>query len=214
MTDMVNRPAHYCEGRKYEPLNVISDWDLNYRLGSALKYISRAGRKDPSKTVEDLEKAIFYLNREVEALKSSQAPHSVTYEDVLEDHAACAAKGEELVLEHGVQDVDDQPLSHWEAEDSEWTAFWDKAFDTWKNSDSWDSDGDCMWDPSLGPVELSDKEVQDILDRKDLAQFDDNEIVGNVVRIDKRGFVIGVKADGTTHILRNRGQRVDNLLGL
>ena len=214
MTDMVNRPAHYCEGRKYEPLNVISDWDLNYRLGSALKYISRAGRKDPSKTVEDLEKAIFYLNREVEALKSSQAPHSVTYEDVLEDHAACAAKGEELVLEYGVQDVDDQPLSHWEAEDSEWTAFWDKAFDTWKNSDSWDSDGDCMWDPSLGPVELSDKEVQDILDRKDLAQFDDNEIVGNVVRIDKRGFVIGVKADGTTHILRNRGQRVDNLLGL
>ena len=59
MTDMVNRPSHYVEGRQYEPLNVIADWDLNYRLGSALKYISRAGRKDPSKTAEDLKKAVL-----------------------------------------------------------------------------------------------------------------------------------------------------------
>ena len=102
MTDMVNSPAHYIEGRQYEPLNVISDWQLNYRLGSALKYISRAGRKDPSKTVEDLQKAIFYLNREIEALEASTVPYAVTYEDVLEEYAACAAEDWEYNAERSL----------------------------------------------------------------------------------------------------------------
>lgn len=67
--DAVNHPSHYCEGRKYEPLDVIIDWDLNMCKGTALKYISRAGRKDKNKEIEDLEKAIFYLNREIKRLK-------------------------------------------------------------------------------------------------------------------------------------------------
>ena len=185
--DPISRPSHYAAGRKYETIEVIEDWRLGYRLGNVAKYVSRAGRKDPAKTIEDLKKAQWYLSREIEALEASQAPCSVTYEDVLEDYAACATKGEKLVLEYGVQDVDDQPLSHWEAAVREWAA-------------SWDSDDDYMWDPSLGPVELSDKEIQDILDRKDLAQFDDNEIVST---IDKRGFILGVKADGTTCVLKD-----------
>lgn len=57
----VEHPSHYSEGRKYEPIDVISDWNLGFNLGNAIKYISRAGRKDPSKTKEDLEKAIFYI---------------------------------------------------------------------------------------------------------------------------------------------------------
>lgn len=190
MSDMVNRPAHYCEGRKYEPLEVISDWDLNYRLGSALKYISRAGRKDPSKTVEDLKKSIFYLEREIAALEGARAPYSVTYEDVLEDYAACAAKGEELVLEYGVQDVDDQPLPGWEeGGEDDWLAFWD-------------SDDDYMWDPSLGPVELSAEEVQEILSKKDLSQFHDDEIVSTVER---RGLILGFKKDGSSCVLGSNG---------
>jgi len=188
--DKINHPHHYCHGRKYEPIEVIDDWELGFNLGNALKYISRAGRKDPSRTVEDLKKAIFYLDREIEALEGTRAPYSVTYEDVLQDYAVCAASGEELVVEYGVQDVDDQQLDYWEASDSEWVAFWD-------------SDDDYMWDPSLGPVELSDKEIQDILDRKDLAQFEDDEIVST---IEKRGFIIGVKADGTTCELGNSGR--------
>jgi len=188
--DKINHPHHYCHGRKYEPIEVIDDWELGFNLGNALKYISRAGRKDPSRTVEDLKKAIFYLDREIEALEGTRAPYSVTYEDVLQDYAVCAASGEELVVEYGVQDVDDQQLDYWEASDSEWVAFWD-------------SDDDYMWDPSLGPVELSDKEIQDILDRKDLAQFEDDEIVST---IEKRVFIIGVKADGTTCELGNSGR--------
>ena len=44
MTDMIN-PNHYRGDRQYEPIAVIEDWGLNYRLGNAVKYISRNGRK-------------------------------------------------------------------------------------------------------------------------------------------------------------------------
>lgn len=42
----VNHPSHYAEGRKYEPIDVIEDWELGFNLGNTVKYISRAGRKD------------------------------------------------------------------------------------------------------------------------------------------------------------------------
>lgn len=43
--DAVKSPKHYTEGRRFEPKDVIRDWRLNFNLGSALKYIARAGRK-------------------------------------------------------------------------------------------------------------------------------------------------------------------------
>lgn len=67
--DNVNHPKHYTEGRKYEPIEVIEDWKLDFCLGNALKYISRAGRKDETKTIEDLEKAKWYIDREIRNLK-------------------------------------------------------------------------------------------------------------------------------------------------
>lgn len=60
----VNHPKHYCEGRLYEPRKVIEDWDLDFYLGSAVKYISRAGRKDNA--IMDLKKAIQYIEWEIE----------------------------------------------------------------------------------------------------------------------------------------------------
>lgn len=68
MKDAVNHPSHYTFG-KIETINVIEDWELPYHLGNAVKYISRAGRKDPSKKLEDLEKARWYLNRYIKLLK-------------------------------------------------------------------------------------------------------------------------------------------------
>lgn len=62
--DPVERPSHYAEGRKYEPIKVIEDWKLSYCLGNALKYISRVGRKEDS--LQDLDKAIWYLKKERE----------------------------------------------------------------------------------------------------------------------------------------------------
>lgn len=58
-TDLINHPSHYTEGRKYEPLDVIVDWNLSYMEGNILKYLSRWRRKNG---VEDLKKARFYLD--------------------------------------------------------------------------------------------------------------------------------------------------------
>ena len=66
--DNVNHPKHYTEGRQYETIDVIEDWKLGFNLGNAVKYISRAGRKDD--IVQDLEKARFYLDREIQRLKA------------------------------------------------------------------------------------------------------------------------------------------------
>ena len=64
----ITHPSHYCEGRSYEPIEVISDWELDFDLGNVVKYISRAGRKGNKleNLIEDLEKAAFYLNHAIE----------------------------------------------------------------------------------------------------------------------------------------------------
>ena len=62
MNDPVNHPAHYTTG-KIEVIDYIEDQKLPYYLGNAVKYISRAGKKDKDKTVEDLKKAVWYIQR-------------------------------------------------------------------------------------------------------------------------------------------------------
>ena len=71
MNDPVNHPAHYTTG-KIEVINFIDDKELGFCLGNAVKYIARAGKKDPAKTVEDLEKAVWYLNHEIARLKTHE----------------------------------------------------------------------------------------------------------------------------------------------
>mgnify|MGYP002523710974 CR=1 FL=1 len=72
----VDHPSHYAEGRQYEPIDVIEDWDLGFHVGNSLKYISRLGRKkedgktEIEKTLEDIDKAIWYLNRYKKQLKT------------------------------------------------------------------------------------------------------------------------------------------------
>lgn len=68
--DMVNHPPHYRTGG-IETIDFIEAKDLNYRLGNVVKYITRAGRKLESDPVQDLEKALFYLKREIETRKSA-----------------------------------------------------------------------------------------------------------------------------------------------
>ena len=65
MNDNVNHPSHYTDG-KIEVIDFIEDKKLNYHLGNAVKYISRAGKKDPDKYIEDLQKAVWYLQREID----------------------------------------------------------------------------------------------------------------------------------------------------
>lgn len=63
--DMINHPPHY-NFSYYEPIEVIEDWNLGFHEGCAVKYISRARHK--GKEMQDLMKAIWYLERKVELL--------------------------------------------------------------------------------------------------------------------------------------------------
>jgi len=68
--DLVNKPPHYTDGG-VDTLNFIEAKDLNYRLGNVVKYVVRCGKKANSDPVQDLEKAAFYLNREIAARKGA-----------------------------------------------------------------------------------------------------------------------------------------------
>lgn len=102
--DMVKRPDHYCFS-KFEPKDVIREWGLNFNLGSAVKYIARAGRKDD--IVQDLKKAREFLSFEIEALEAER-------KDDTPDHpnCRCSIKDEKQVdvykvkLPYGIQDIE------------------------------------------------------------------------------------------------------------
>ena len=67
----VNHPNHYGgKDNVYEAIKVIDAWGLGFSLGNSVKYISRAGKKDPNKEIEDLNKAIWYIEHHIETLKS------------------------------------------------------------------------------------------------------------------------------------------------
>lgn len=74
--DIISHPSHYNSG-KIEVIEAIEDWKLGYHRGNAIKYIARAGRKNPDKEIEDLQKALWYINREIvrlEAFKKGEPP--------------------------------------------------------------------------------------------------------------------------------------------
>ena len=66
--EAVNNPKHYGGDTTYEAIKLIEAWELNFHLGNVVKYISRAGKKDLTKTKEDLLKAKWYLDRYIGTL--------------------------------------------------------------------------------------------------------------------------------------------------
>ncbi len=68
--EAVQHPKHYGGDTTYETIKVIEAWELGFCLGNSVKYISRAGKKDPSKCLEDLKKAQWYLQREITKLEN------------------------------------------------------------------------------------------------------------------------------------------------
>ena len=65
----VNHPEHYGgKDNPYEAIKVIEAWNLDFNLGNVIKYVSRAGKKDPSTKLQDLEKALWYLQRSIDKL--------------------------------------------------------------------------------------------------------------------------------------------------
>ena len=67
--DPVNHPSHYTDG-KIEVIDFIEDKKLGFHLGNSVKYIARAGKKDPSKEIEDLEKQDKDLKIERDSIDS------------------------------------------------------------------------------------------------------------------------------------------------
>lgn len=68
--DNVNHPAHYGGAdNTYEAIKVIEAWNLDFCLGNVVKYISRAGKKEGNSLIQDLEKAKWYLERQIQELK-------------------------------------------------------------------------------------------------------------------------------------------------
>lgn len=67
--DMVNHPSHYTQG-KLEVVEIIEDQKLCYHLGNVVKYVLRSPYK--GRQLEDLRKAVWYLNRKIELLEKQR----------------------------------------------------------------------------------------------------------------------------------------------
>lgn len=92
--DLVNSPAHYAAG-KIEVAEALEDWDMNFRRGNAIKYIARAGKKLSAPEVQDLEKAIWYLKREIELIKAAnEGREPCKPKDMVKDDARSPRKWE------------------------------------------------------------------------------------------------------------------------
>ena len=65
--DPVNHPSHYTAYKGLEVIDLTEQ--MNFNRGNAVKYICRAGLKDPATEIQDLKKAVWYLNREIARLE-------------------------------------------------------------------------------------------------------------------------------------------------
>lgn len=74
--DPVNHPSHYTDG-KYETIDFIEDYGMVTHIGTSIKYISRAGKKDEDKYIQDLSKADWYLQRYLKYLETKREPINV-----------------------------------------------------------------------------------------------------------------------------------------
>ena len=71
INDPINHPAHYTSG-SIEVIDFLEDQGFGFHLANAVKYIARAGKKDPDKTVEDLRKAVWYINRYIGLIEKAE----------------------------------------------------------------------------------------------------------------------------------------------
>jgi len=70
--EKIDHPEHYQTKTGMEAIDVIEAYALNFALGSAVKYILRAGKKPSETSIEDLSKALWYLQREIERMSKGE----------------------------------------------------------------------------------------------------------------------------------------------
>lgn len=204
MTDNINSPSHYTEGRQFETIAVIEDWALGYHLGNAVKYLSRAGRKDPTKTIEDLKKARWYVEREIERLEAADVPFDASFDE--QEELEFRAMGELAELGTVSFGSDEDGIV---------------SFEFNGGHGSFMSTKDDLWDPSCGPVEpegpsftldvappaQTKRDYQgplyarhpDLV-RKDREQFEPGEII---TTREINGQILGIQKNGDVAILKH-----------
>ena len=64
-------PPHYGGEKTYEVIKVLEAWNIDFHLGSAIKYIYRSGKKNVKTEIKDLEKAKWYIQRKIDLLKKN-----------------------------------------------------------------------------------------------------------------------------------------------
>lgn len=75
--EAINHPAHYGgEDNPYEAIKIIEALGFGFCLGNTFKYMARAGKKNKMR-LEDLQKSLWYLNREVQNEIKAQAKRKV-----------------------------------------------------------------------------------------------------------------------------------------
>jgi len=72
MNDSVNHPKHYKSHPSGIECITITE-HMNFNIGNAMKYLWRAGLKDAETNVQDLEKTVWYVNREIERIKNGNS---------------------------------------------------------------------------------------------------------------------------------------------
>ena len=208
MTDMIN-PDHYKGDRKFEPIEVIEDWGLNYRLGNALKYIARNGRKPGEDAREGLKKAIWYLEREIQSQTNEPAYPTPDYDQIL----TAQRNGD-------FDNVYDFYLSGIPFDAADEIDLWDDALGP---QEPMDATGNPVYAGDYkGPLYAPHPQVKEtahtqyvgdaewdapVTDgyqgERDLELFEEDEIV----RIfERRGIIIGVKKDGSSCELGGNGK--------
>ena len=80
MKETINHPDHY-KGNRFEAIDIIEDYELNFNLGSTLKYVLRAGKKND--VIEDLQKAEWFIKRELDKLITQRLNEPIESEDDL-----------------------------------------------------------------------------------------------------------------------------------
>ena len=72
--EQVNHPQHYQFGENstYEVIKIIEALEMDFHLGNTFKYIARAGKKGTDKEIQDLKKALWYLERKIQLLESQR----------------------------------------------------------------------------------------------------------------------------------------------
>ena len=76
--DIVNHPKHYTSDPSGIECIQITRW-RNFNIGNAIKYLWRNGLKENNSNIQDLKKAIWYINDEIKRLEELNAKNNNTF---------------------------------------------------------------------------------------------------------------------------------------